>query len=186
MEHSSNREFSIGKVLAKYDDPLVFRLDPELAYKIKHYLALGFKRLAEGADAEGSAHSSEPNQTLNSLKRYLTKSGRLENLDHDTLWVGIAADLDLCLNDYGRPFLEVLVRRDITNIKWMVAAARWVLMLSGYDPSQTLRDSLTRLTDSTSELRADLKNLVERREDDPKLQEAAGDALGVMEGGKLS
>lgn len=74
MEHPSNRESRIGKVLAKYDDPLVFRLDPELASKIKHYLALGFKRLAERADAEDSARSPELNQTLNSLERYLGES----------------------------------------------------------------------------------------------------------------
>jgi len=119
---------------------------------------------------------------MTELSRYLAGLGPVGALDDETLWIGVACDLDYCDNDFGREYLEVLLERDPANVKWMMAAARWVWSLSGYDPTDRLRNTLGRLATRVSSFAAALSHLASQSQD-WRVRNAASRALEVLNSG---
>jgi len=172
----------IYKALKRYDGEDLLSLDADLVARIKHYLEVASNRLRLRKASSPCEESSAPELTMTELSRYLAGLGPVDALDDETLWIGVACDLDYCLNDFGREYLEVLLERDPANVKWMIAAARWVWSLSGYDPTDRLRNSLGRLATRVSRFAAALSHLASQSQD-WRVRNAASRALEVLNSG---
>jgi hypothetical protein len=120
--------------------------DRELANQIVRSLRAGLVRMNHVLPESGSSPGSSLAPILSHLPAFYQRVLVQNPGDIQARWALIGYALKLCSNDFGREHLEELVKRDPTEVRWLVAAALWVLEQSGFDPTATLRASLNRLT----------------------------------------
>jgi hypothetical protein len=103
--------------------------------------------------------------------------------DTEARWVLIALALEACDNSFGCDLLRPLVARDTAQVRWLVAAARWVRDLTGVDTTATLRECLKELEEDDPAFGARLAKLAAGADSDGAL--ASRVALTVLAGGRL-
>jgi hypothetical protein len=172
-------------VLKQYEDDSLASQDIDLVRKIRTYLRQGLIRLNAVPENDPFWANSNRNPTLSKLGDYLKRHNQhYRPIDGESEWIEVAYALHYCSNDFGRRHLEHLVELDVENIQWLIAAARWVWELTGYDTTDFLKQSLEGLREKLQDF--DNKLTILRESGSYRIRIAAIQAIDILNGKRLS
>jgi hypothetical protein len=177
--------------------PLAAKLRQGNATPVEHDRVLA-GRLADALSGGVAAMVPIPDEVWNESGRVpydpergdlFARDCALETLEadpgHDVArWTVIAWELCVGDNDFAATLLEPLVERDVSNVCWLVAAARWIYDLSGVETSEALRASLMRLVGRVDNFSKRLDEL--QQSADPHANQMVQVAEAVLSGAAMS
>lgn len=166
-------EAYLAEVFANFLPPIASR-DPALAAKIEEALRRGLQRLNALADEDPFWEGKTEKPTFHKLQRFLARELAHHPDDDDARWALFAYDVCLYAGHFGSPHLEPVVVRDLSQIRWLVAAWQSVNVIAA-NARPELRRSLARIKARVPDLATKLQALA--ASPDAALAEAAKIAL---------
>lgn len=169
----------LRRELANYESGTFPFPDPILAARIAEKLRASLGRLNHLPSDDPFWRGANSRPTLFKLDTFLKDILRRDSSDDETRWGLIAHALYRCDNDFARDHLLVLTRKDVSNLRWLVAAAIWVARVSGVDTTASLRESLEDLRSTVPDFEVILRQY--RDDPDPYTRTLARGAVAVLE-----